>query len=134
MQHKCWIRQRKACSVLTDENVDEAEAPSCLENGGVKKGGEISHGAEEKEIGPKLMLKKVDFWLYFFVYLFGATLGLVFLNNLGQVVESRGQSRTSTLVSLSSSFSFFGRLLPSLLDYFLARLVYFSCRVLTKIQ
>ncbi|WOH09226.1 hypothetical protein DCAR_0728682 [Daucus carota subsp. sativus] len=126
VQHKCWIRQHKVCSVLTDESVNEA--PTNLENGEVKKEGEISQGAEEEQIGPKLMLKKVDFWLYFFVYLFGATLGLVFLNNLGQVVESRGQSRTSTLVSLSSSFSFFGRLLPSLLDYFLARTKYMSSR------
>ena len=39
------------CSVLTDENV--SEAPSNLENGEVKKEGEISHGAEEEEIGPK---------------------------------------------------------------------------------
>ena len=64
------------------------------------------------------MLRRIDFWLYFFVYLFGATLGLVFLNNLGQIAESRGYSGTSSLVSLSSSFGFFGRLMPSIGDYF----------------
>ncbi|KAJ1412241.1 Nodulin-like [Sesbania bispinosa] len=43
---------------------------------------------------------------------------IVFLNNLGQIAESRGCSGTSSLVSLSSSFGFFGRLMPSLMDYF----------------
>lgn len=78
---------------------------------------EEDHQSRE-EIGVKLMLRRIDFWLYFFVYFFGATIGLVFLNNLGQIAESRGCSGTSSLVSLSSSFSFFGRLMPSLLDYF----------------
>ncbi|KAF4380577.1 hypothetical protein G4B88_008728 [Cannabis sativa] len=50
-----------------------------------------------------------------------ATLGLVFLNNLGQIAESRGSNNTSSLVSLSSAFGFFGRLMPSLLDYFFSR-------------
>ncbi|KAH8490551.1 hypothetical protein H0E87_022914 [Populus deltoides] len=77
-------------------------------------------GAKE-EIGVMLMLKRVNFWLYFFVYLSGATLGLVYLNNLGQIAESRGCSGTSSLVSLSSSFGFFGRLMPSLLDFFLSK-------------
>lgn len=72
----------------------------------------------EKKFGVKLMLRRIDFWLYFFVYFLGATIGLVFLNNLGQIAESRGLSSTSSLVSLSSSFGFFGRLVPSLLDYF----------------
>jgi hypothetical protein len=77
----------------------------------------------KEEIGVMLMLKRVDFWLYFFVYFSGATLGLVYSNNLGQIAESRGFSGTSSLVSLSSSFGFFGRLMPSLLDYFLSRYV-----------
>ncbi|KAF7833814.1 protein NUCLEAR FUSION DEFECTIVE 4 [Senna tora] len=49
--------------------------------------------------------------------LVGVTIGLVYLNNLGQIAESRG-SATSSLVVLSSSFGFFGRLMPSLMDYF----------------
>ena len=71
-----------------------------------------------EEIGETLMLRRIDFWLYFFIYFFGATIGLVYLNNLGQIAESRGFSGTSSLVSLSSSFGFFGRLIPSLSDYF----------------
>lgn len=75
----------------------------------------------KEEIGLKTMLRRLDFWLYFFVYLLGATLGLVFFNNLGQISESRRYPSTSSLVSLSSAFGFFGRLTPSLLDYFFSR-------------
>ncbi|KAJ4782328.1 Major facilitator superfamily protein [Rhynchospora pubera] len=73
---------------------------------------------ESEEVGAMKMLKKGDFWLYFMSYMFSGTLGLVFLNNLGQIAESRGLSETSTLVSLSSSFGFFGRIISSFLDYF----------------
>ncbi|RZC55835.1 hypothetical protein C5167_014708 [Papaver somniferum] len=74
----------------------------------------------KEDIGVKVMVRRVEFWLYFFVYMFGGTLGLVFMNNLGQIAESRGQSSatTSSLVSLSSAFCFFGRLLPSLVHHF----------------
>ncbi|KAG0465104.1 hypothetical protein HPP92_019268 [Vanilla planifolia] len=75
----------------------------------------------EEEVSLGSMLQKLDFWLYFFSYMFGATLGLVFLNNLGQIAESRGFSHVSSLVSLSSSMGFFGRLMPSLLDYYVAK-------------
>ncbi|KAG4387249.1 hypothetical protein GLYMA_11G162600v4 [Glycine max] len=71
-----------------------------------------------EEVGVKLMLRRINFWLYFSVYFFGATVGLVYLNNLGQIAESRGCSNTSSLVSLASSFGFFGRLMPSLMHYF----------------
>ena len=77
-------------------------------------------GAKE-EIGLKSMVMRLDFWIYFCIYFLGATIGLVFFNNLGQISESRGCSRTSSLVSLSSAFGFFGRLTPSLLDYFFSR-------------
>ncbi|XP_050370734.1 protein NUCLEAR FUSION DEFECTIVE 4 [Argentina anserina] len=81
-----------------------------------------------EEIGVKLMVRRIDFWLYFLVYFFSATIGLVFLNTLGQIAESRGSSKTSSLVSLSSSFGFFGRLMPSLLDYFFSRSKYMISR------
>uniref|UniRef100_A0A1D1Y1D6 Putative transporter MCH1 n=1 Tax=Anthurium amnicola TaxID=1678845 RepID=A0A1D1Y1D6_9ARAE len=89
------------------------------------EGGEIAEGGREmsvdKEVGASLMVRKVEFWLYFFGYMFGATVGLVFLNNLGQIVESRGLSGTSSMVSLASSFGFFGRCMISLLDYLLSK-------------
>ncbi|KAK3135291.1 hypothetical protein QOZ80_5BG0417150 [Eleusine coracana subsp. coracana] len=78
-------------------------------------------GGGQEEVGGLQLLKRIDFWLYFFSYLFSATLGLVFLNNLGQIAESRGLADASTLVSLSSSFGFFGRLLPAFLDYYTAK-------------
>ncbi|GMI92016.1 hypothetical protein like AT2G30300 [Hibiscus trionum] len=80
-----------------------------------------------EEIGVKVMLRRLNFWLYFFVYLLGVTLGLVFFNNLGQIAESRGCS-ASVLVSLSSSFGFFGRLVPSVVDYFFSRSQYMISR------
>ncbi|KAK9124676.1 hypothetical protein Sjap_014278 [Stephania japonica] len=46
---------------------------------------------EREDIGVKLMVKRVEFWMYFFVYMFGGTLGLVFMNNLAQIAESRGR-------------------------------------------
>ncbi|XVF46146.1 hypothetical protein PTKIN_Ptkin03bG0003400 [Pterospermum kingtungense] len=98
---------------------------------GESENDDINETAEDinviEEIGVKLMLRRLNFWLYFFVYLFGVTLGLVFLNNLGQIAESRGCS-ASVLVSLSSSFGFFGRLMPSLLDYFFSRTKYMISR------
>uniref|UniRef100_A0A5B7B227 Uncharacterized protein n=1 Tax=Davidia involucrata TaxID=16924 RepID=A0A5B7B227_DAVIN len=120
LQKKCRIRR------VYDLNIDEADGAERPVENEAKEAGESNveiHDVRE-EIGVKLMLKRVEFWLYFFVYLSGATLGLVFLNNLGQIAESRGYSRTSYLVSLSSSFGFFGRLIPSLLDYFLSRSKY----------
>lgn len=110
-----------------DLNVGEDESRD-VEVVVVKQGGEafveglkedfiMGNGSDEVGIG--FLLKKLDFWLYYFVYMFSATLGIVFVNNLGQIAESRGLSKSSSLVSLSSSFGFFGRLLPSLLDYFL---------------
>lgn len=76
---------------------------------------------EVVEMGPLLMMRKFNFWVYYLVYLLGATVGLVYLNNLGQIAESRGFERISWLVSLASAFGFFGRLLPSLLDYFFSK-------------
>lgn len=71
-----------------------------------------------EEIGWKLMLKRLDFWLFIVVYFLGPTNSLVFLNNLGQIFESRGYLGIA-LVPLSSSFGFFGRLIPSFIDYYL---------------
>lgn len=138
VQHKCWIRHRKVSSFPADEQESKTLASS-VENGNgalalsvktsvVKTGEESDVKVKEgKEIGSKLMLKTLDFWIYFFVYMFGATIGLVYLNNLGQIVESRGHSRTTSLVALSSSFGFFGRLIPCLLEYYFTRLV--QCHV-----
>ncbi|XP_048140147.1 protein NUCLEAR FUSION DEFECTIVE 4-like [Rhodamnia argentea] len=94
----------------------------------VPTGEEVAINSAREEVGARAMVTRVEFWLYFFVYLFGATLGIVFLNNLGQIAESRGTSKTPSLVSLSSSFGFFGRLIPSLFDYLFERRRYVVSR------
>lgn len=120
MDHKCLIRSygKRVCdeSGMAEEN-GGVVSEHCVKDEGV----EVCDG---EEIGAKVMVKRLNFWLYFFAYLFGATVGMVYLNNLGQISESRGNSNTSSLVSLASSFGFFGRLFPCLLDYHLSRAKY----------
>ncbi|KAG7971145.1 hypothetical protein I3843_07G121200 [Carya illinoinensis] len=101
------------------------------ENGGVNRmeeaavrEGEQSTTSNFEEMGVKKMIQRSDFYLYFFMYLLGPTLGLVFFNNLAQIAESRGLHSASALVSLSSSFGFFGRLIPSFMDYCFSRTRY----------
>ncbi|KAL0389011.1 UNVERIFIED_CONTAM: protein NUCLEAR FUSION defective [Sesamum calycinum] len=109
LQKRCLIR-------VCDEGFGSSSGLSGMESGEIKD--QEFCGLEGEEIGAMSMVRRVEFWLYFFVYLLGATLGLVYLNNLGQIAESRGCLRTSSLVSVASAFGFFGRLLPCLLDYF----------------
>ena len=99
--------------------IDLAAAAADAESN--KEGDGVTAEKPQEEIGGLRLLRKLDFWLYFFSYMFSGTLGLVFLNNLGQIAESRRLGQTSSLVSLSSSFGFFGRLLPSFLDYYSAK-------------
>ncbi|OAY70446.1 Protein NUCLEAR FUSION DEFECTIVE 4 [Ananas comosus] len=98
-----------------EEEEEEQQQQVVVAEEEMMRGGIVEGGIEE--VGGVKMLKRVEFWLYFLSYMFSGTLGLVFLNNLGQIAESRGLGETSTLVSLSSSFGFFGRLIPALLDY-----------------
>ncbi|WOK96698.1 protein NUCLEAR FUSION DEFECTIVE 4-like [Canna indica] len=123
------VRFREAMAEVTrnkkENRVHDLMVADDVEAGGdgdveVDKLDDVVEDSQSEDVGGLQMLKKVAFWLYFFSYLFSATLGMVFLNNLGQIAESRGLrvDETSTLVSLSSSFGFFGRLLPFLLDYY----------------
>ncbi|KDP39602.1 hypothetical protein JCGZ_02622 [Jatropha curcas] len=74
----------------------------------------------------RVLVRKVDFWLYYFAYFCGATIGLVYSNNLGQIAQSLGYySKLSSLITLYSSCSFFGRLLSAAPD-FLRDKVYFA--------
>ncbi|CAI9094902.1 OLC1v1030732C2 [Oldenlandia corymbosa var. corymbosa] len=71
-----------------------------------------------EEHNARMLLRRLDFWLYFFAYFCGGTIGLVYSNNLGQIAQSLGQgSRISVLLTLYSSFSFFGRLLSAVPDF-----------------
>ncbi|KAI7730803.1 hypothetical protein M8C21_021402 [Ambrosia artemisiifolia] len=120
MENKCLIRSygKRVC----DESSMENENGGVVNEDGVKDEGLFV--CDDEEMGVKVMMKTLNFWLYFFVYMFGATVGMVYLNNLGQIVESRGSSKTSSLVSLASSFGFFGRIFPCLLDYHISRVKY----------
>lgn len=70
-----------------------------------------------REYGVRELVASMEFWLYFMVYGCGGTLGLVYASNLGQISQSRGISGT-VLVSISSSFSFFGKLSSAPLSAF----------------
>ncbi|XP_022985435.1 protein NUCLEAR FUSION DEFECTIVE 4-like [Cucurbita maxima] len=71
------------------------------------------------------LVKRLDFWLYFTAYICGGTIGLVYSNNIGQIAQSLGlSSRTNAIVTLYSSFSFFGRLLSAVPDYIRAKLYF----------
>lgn len=66
----------------------------------------------------KMLMKKVEFWLYFVAYFCGGTLGLVYSNNLGQIAQSLAAAgKTDALLTLFSAFSFFGRLLSAAPDF-----------------
>lgn len=79
-----------------------------------------------EEHSVRLLVLRLDFWLYYIAYFCGGTIGLVYSNNLGQIAQSLGESsRTTTLLTLYSSFSFFGRLLSAAPDYMRAK-VYFA--------
>ncbi|KAL0914949.1 hypothetical protein M5K25_015342 [Dendrobium thyrsiflorum] len=93
-----------------------------------RDGGDMEGGGKEEETAVEAvkeenvqevweLVKRVNFWLYFMVYLCGATLGLVFGNNLGQISESRKVS-DQTLLSIYSAFGFFGRLATAPLSAF----------------
>ncbi|KAL0546938.1 hypothetical protein IC582_016857 [Cucumis melo] len=71
------------------------------------------------------LVQRLDFWLYFIAYICGGTIGLVYSNNIGQIAQSLGlSSRTKAIVTLYSSFSFFGRLLSAVPDYIRAKLYF----------
>ncbi|KAL6289603.1 hypothetical protein ACE6H2_007113 [Prunus campanulata] len=79
-----------------------------------------------EEHSAKLLVRRWDFWLYYAAYFCGGTIGLVYSNNLGQISQSLGYSSlTSSLVTLYSSCSFFGRLLSAAPE-FLRDKIYFA--------
>lgn len=78
-----------------------------------------------EEHGAWRLVRRVDFWLYYFSYFCGATVGLVYSNNLGQIAQSLNKaSDTTKLVGVYSACSFFGRLLSSLPDFLRAKLYF----------
>lgn len=91
---------------------------------GVMEKNRLAAIGEEHSV--KRLIGRIDFWLYYVAYFCGATVGLVYSNNLGQIAQSLGrESKTTMLVTVYSSCSFFGRLLSAAPD-FLRGKVYFA--------
>ncbi|XP_068650359.1 protein NUCLEAR FUSION DEFECTIVE 4-like isoform X2 [Aristolochia californica] len=71
-----------------------------------------------EEHSAKMLVRRLDFWLYYLAYFCGGTVGLVYSNNLGQIAQSLGYAAdTEALVTLYSACSFFGRLLSAAPDF-----------------
>ncbi|KAK9667697.1 hypothetical protein RND81_13G005000 [Saponaria officinalis] len=105
-------------SNLAVNKVDAVKNDSCCETV-IVKDQLVMLGQEHSA---SLLVRRLDFWLYYVAYFCGGTIGLVYSNNLGQIAQSLGQSSsTTTLLTLYSSFSFFGRLLSATPDYIRAK-------------
>ncbi|KAI3821868.1 hypothetical protein L1987_09443 [Smallanthus sonchifolius] len=105
--------------VPSDDNRIKNSVKGCLET--VIKSDRL--GLLEEEHDAKRLIRRLDFWIYYFAYFCGGTIGLVYSNNIGQIAESLGfGSSTSTLITLYSSFSFFGRLLSAAPDFLSTKL------------
>ncbi|KAJ3681588.1 hypothetical protein LUZ60_014161 [Juncus effusus] len=68
------------------------------------------------------LVTRIDFWLYYVAYFCGATVGLVYSNNLGQITESLNLDSDLTMILVVySACSFFGRLLSAIPDFLRGR-------------
>lgn len=71
-----------------------------------------------EEHSPREMVQRLDFWLYYLSYFCGATVALVYGNNIGQIMQSLGrETELNRILGVYSAFSFFGRLLSSIPDF-----------------
>ena len=109
------VRSRERVTVTVVEDL-EVSGSEMVEVGAVSEKVEVGKTVGE-EHGAWKLAKSVDFWLYFLVYLCGGTMGLVYANNLGQVAGSRGVQE-AVLLSISSTFGFFGKLSAAPLSLF----------------
>ncbi|XVE62393.1 hypothetical protein DITRI_Ditri06bG0115000 [Diplodiscus trichospermus] len=107
--------------IRSDQNNSSNVGPFSLTNkegflGKIMEKGRLTMLGEEHTA--RLLVCRWDFWLYYVAYFCGGTIGLVYSNNLGQIAQSLGYySQISTVVTLYSSFSFFGRLLSAAPDF-----------------
>lgn len=49
-----------------------------------------------EEHSARLLVSRLDFWLYYLAYFCGGTVGLVYSDNLGKIAQSLGQSSNTT--------------------------------------
>ncbi|XP_049374950.1 protein NUCLEAR FUSION DEFECTIVE 4-like [Solanum verrucosum] len=67
-------------------------------------------------------MRTVDFWVLFFSFLCGVGTGLAVMNNLGQMGLAMGYVDVSILVSFTSIWGFFGRIISgSVSEYFIKK-------------
>ncbi|KAL9379557.1 hypothetical protein Peur_028039 [Populus x canadensis] len=88
-----------------------------------KAGGEVD--SDDKglfkagnDAGMKQLLLNVDFWMFYLVNACGPTLGMVYLNNLERITQSRSMGEASFLLEISSAFGFFGRMLSIMFHWY----------------
>ncbi|KAJ3689479.1 hypothetical protein LUZ61_018643 [Rhynchospora tenuis] len=71
-----------------------------------------------EEHSARSLVARPDFWFYYIAYFCGATVGLVYSNNLGQIAESLNLDSDLTMIlAVYSACSFFGRLLSAVPDF-----------------
>lgn len=124
--HSCFGHHRtSAYSVV---NIEEPNIPKRvgLDHEEIKSSYKVGRLGDEHSLG--MLVRSLEFWLYYFSYCFGGTIGLVYSNNLGQISQSLGQSSSNakSLVTLFSAFSFLGRLLSSAPDFTRKKLDYLT--------
>lgn len=97
-----------------------------LDHEEIKSLDKVGRLGDEHSLG--MLVRSLEFWLYYIAYFCGGTIGLVYSNNLGQIAQSLGQSSSNakSLVTLFSAFSFLGRLLSSAPDFTRKKLYYLT--------
>ncbi|CAN7108091.1 unnamed protein product [Brassica rapa subsp. narinosa] len=112
-------------------NIEEPKIPKSgrLDHEEIKSYDEcntVGRLGDEHSLG--MLVRSLEFWLYYLAYFCGGTIGLVYSNNLGQIAQSLGQSSSNakSLVTLFSAFSFLGRLLSSAPDFTRKKLDYLT--------
>ncbi|KAF8081815.1 hypothetical protein N665_0866s0020 [Sinapis alba] len=123
--HSCFHHHSSGYSVV---NIEE---PKILKRKGldheeIKSCDKVGRLGDEHSFG--MLVRSLEFWLYYIAYFCGGTIGLVYSNNLGQIAQSLGQSSSNakSLVTLFSAFSFLGRLLSSAPDFTRKKLHYLT--------
>ncbi|RVX03186.1 Protein nuclear fusion defective 4 [Vitis vinifera] len=97
----------KGIDNMNEEVGEDGKRAGVKVNEGMEKVGKVKLGDEH---GVKNIMMSLDFWLFFWVNACGPMLGLVYVNNLRQISESHGNYEVSSLLAVSSTSGFFGRI------------------------
>lgn len=97
----------KGIDNMNEEVGEDGKRAGVKVNEGMEKVGKVKLGDEH---GVKNIMMSLDFWLFFWVNACGPMLGLVYVNNLRRISESHGNYEVSSLLAVSSTSGFFGRI------------------------